>query len=80
MARILRRYLQKLMETNKQGKLSSDPTAEEALRDEANKPEPLYDKTIRNFQRAEQDGETPGAGNDSEHKGSSSPEEKDITV
>ena len=61
---------------------SNDPAAKDALRDEANKPEPLYDKTDRNFQRqnqAPQDGTTnvPEMSND-QIEGSSSGEEKDI--
>lgn len=59
----------------------NDPAAREALRDEANKPEPLYDKTDRNFQRHNQ-GPQEGTTNDpeisDENKGSSSGEEKDI--
>jgi uncharacterized protein YdaT len=60
----------------------NDPAAREALRDEANKPEPLYDKTDRNFQRHNQ-GPQQGSTSDPEmsdqqNEGSSSEEEKDI--
>lgn len=61
----------------------NDPAAQDALRDEANKPEPLYDKTDRNFQRENQ-GPQQGNNHDvtgkeeHEQEGSSSGEEKDI--
>lgn len=60
----------------------NDQAAREALRDEANKPEPLYDKTDRNFQRQNQ-GPQDGTTSDpeisgQENEGSSSDEEKDI--
>lgn len=60
----------------------NDPAAQDALRDEANKPAPLTDKTDRNFQRLNQ-GPQQGTTNDPEfsdkqQEGSSSEEEKDI--
>jgi hypothetical protein len=62
----------------------NDPAAQDALRDEANKPDPLYDKTNRNFQRPNQESQQ-GTTNDpvgrqqqQEPEGSSSEEEKDI--
>ena len=61
---------------------SNDPAARDALRDEANKPDPLYDKTNRNFQRQNQgpqDGTTSDPEiSDQQNEGSSSAEEKDI--
>jgi hypothetical protein len=54
----------------------NDRAAQEALRDEANKPEPLYNKTDRNFQQASQ-----GDAKDNNitgRQGSASKEEKDI--
>lgn len=59
-----------------------DRAAEEALRDEVNKPAPLYNKTDRNFQRENQ-GPQSGSTNDPVNEqqggeGSSSGEEKDI--
>jgi hypothetical protein len=61
----------------------NDPAAQEALRDEANKPEPLYDKTDRNFQRENQgpqEGSNKDVTGEEQHQqeGSSSEEEKDI--
>lgn len=82
---------------NNEQNRSNDPNIE-GVRDEANKPEPLYNKTDRNFQRQVQDSlrgnmhELDGKQDDlgrkeeenviiQEHpKGSSSGEEKDITV
>lgn len=67
----------------KDAQRTNDRAAEEALRDEANKPEPLYDKTNRNFQRMNQ-GPQQGTTHDPEvtgseqSKGSSKGEEKDI--
>lgn len=62
----------------------NDPAAQDALRDEANKPRPLYDKTNRNFQRPNQESRE-GTTSDpvdqqqqQEAEGSSSEEEKDI--
>lgn len=59
-----------------------DRAAEEALREEANKPAPLYDKTDRNFQRDYQ-GQQQGNSKDittsqQDAKGSGSGEERDI--
>ncbi len=70
------------MDKKDQNMPSNDPAARQALRDEANKPEPLYDKTDRNFQRQNQ-GLQDGTTNDpemtgEENGGSSSDEEKDI--
>lgn len=62
----------------------NDPAAQDGLRDESNKPEPLYNKTDRNFQRQNQgpqDGSTHDpkvTGKQQEEEGSSSGEEKDI--
>lgn len=60
---------------------NNDKAAQDALKDEANKPGPLYDKTNRNFQRQYQ-GPQQGSTNDNveqqDQKGSSSNEEKDI--
>ncbi len=84
------------MNTNEQNR-NTDPNRD-GVRDEANKPEPLYDKTDRNFQRQDQgqlhgdmnelDGKQDDLGRKEEEnvivqeqpKGSSSDEEKDITV
>lgn len=59
-----------------------DAASQDALRDESNKPEPLYEKTDRNFQQADQsgidsrhNGSTSAQGN---IKGSTSGEERDI--
>jgi len=70
------------MDKNNEYNPKNDPAAQEALRDEANKPEPLYDKTDRNFQRQNQ-GPQSGSANDpvneqQPEQGSSSDEEKDI--
>lgn len=61
----------------------NDPAAQEALREEGNKPDPLYNKTDRNFQRQNQgpqNGTTHDAvmENEQEAERSSSNEEKDI--
>jgi hypothetical protein len=71
------------MEKKDQYRPANDPAAQEALRDETNKPEPLYDKTDRNFQRANQgpqEGTTHDPVDEQEEVpgGSSSEEEKDI--
>lgn len=70
------------MNRKEQNVPQSDRETQDALRDEANKPEPLYDKTNRNFQRQSQD-QQQGNNHDKvsgtdDHDGSSSPEEKDI--
>lgn len=71
------------MDTKDQYSSKNDPAAQDALRDEANKPAPLYDKTDRNFQRENQ-GPQQGNNHDvtseeqHEQEGSSSGEEKDI--
>ena len=71
-----------VMDRKDQYNPKNDRAAQDALRDEANKPDPLYDKTNRNFQRHHQ-GPQQGSTSDPEisdqHKeGSSSGEEKDI--
>jgi hypothetical protein len=68
------------MNSKNQYSPKNDRAAQEALRDEANKPEPLYNKTDRSFQRTEDedvnDKET--TGRQAGTKGSASKEEKDI--
>lgn len=70
------------MDKKEQYSPKNDPAAREALRDEANKPGPLYDKTGRNFQRQNQgpqEGTTSDPViNDEQKESSSSDEEKDI--
>jgi uncharacterized protein YdaT len=69
------------MDNKDQYSPKNDPAAQDALREEANKPDPLYDKTDRNFQREDQgpqSGSTNDPVNEEEEKGSSSKEEKDI--
>jgi hypothetical protein len=73
-------YTEKIMDNKDQNKPGNDAAAQEALRDESNKPEPLYNKTDRNFQRENQ-GPQSGSTNDNvneQQEGSSSKEEKDI--
>ncbi len=75
-------YLKNIMDKKDKYNQKNDPAAQDALRDEANKPEPLYDKTDRNFQRENQ-GPQQGNNHDvtneeHEQEGSSSGEEKDI--
>jgi hypothetical protein len=80
-AQILYPFPKSFMDKKDQYNPKNDPAAREALRDEANKPEPLYDKTDRNFQRQNQgpqDGTTNDPVDEQQPEGSSSEEEKDI--
>jgi hypothetical protein len=69
------------MNTNKKGNPLSDRPAEKELREETNKPAPLFNKTDRNFQRQNQgpqDGTSSDPVSEDKPDGSSSDEEKDI--
>jgi hypothetical protein len=67
------------MDKNKE---TYDLTARSFQQEEGAKPQPLYDKTDRNFQEADQSERTGNINEaaDDERRGSSSAEEKDITV